>query len=378
MRKITCTFLAVLAIASVAARWASAADPQNVSLVINPRTGAASIRNDTGAAINIDSYLITSAQPALNPTAWMSLQDAGVANWLEANPSNIHLAETNLQSSLALGGGESRAIGSPYVALTPTAIGQAETPVTFTYGVPGTMGSITGDVVFSPQNNVVLQIDPVSGNASLVNQSNFDVNLDALLITSTTGALDPVGWNGLAESGVAGWTAGTGAANRLAEGNLMGSTLLAANGGTRAIGKPINSAVINDETDVVLEYHIAGGGAVSVVGGVQFASLGPPPGVAGDYNGNGTVDAADYVQWRNGGPLQNEGATPNTVTVEDYNFWRARFGATSGSGSANSSAVPEPSAAILLLLGVSVAVPLVGLVPRRRMSNYGSRETVRS
>ena len=31
-----------------------------------------------------------------------------------------------------------------------------------------------------------------------------------------------------------------------------------------------------------------------------------PPGVPGDYNGNGKVDAADYVLYRNGGPLQNE------------------------------------------------------------------------
>ena len=29
-----------------------------------------------------------------------------------------------------------------------------------------------------------------------------------------------------------------------------------------------------------------------------------PPGVAGDYNGDGTVDAADYVLWRNGGPAR--------------------------------------------------------------------------
>ena len=34
-----------------------------------------------------------------------------------------------------------------------------------------------------------------------------------------------------------------------------------------------------------------------------------PPGVPGDYNDNGIVDAADYVLWRNGGPLENEVAT---------------------------------------------------------------------
>ncbi len=48
-------------------------------------------------------------------------------------------------------------------------------------------------------------------------------------------------------------------------------------------------------------------------------------GLTGDYNGNGEVDAADYVLWRNGGPLQNEGDTPGTVNDADYTVWRANF-----------------------------------------------------
>ena len=51
----------------------------------------------------------------------------------------------------------------------------------------------------------------------------------------------------------------------------------------------------------------------------------------GDYNENGTVDAADYVLWRNGGPLQNEVDTPGVVNAADYTAWRTRFG-NSGSG----------------------------------------------
>jgi autotransporter-associated beta strand protein len=79
----------------------------------------------------------------------------------------------------------------------------------------------------------------------------------------------------------------------------------------------------------------------------------PPVGVAGDYNGNGVVDAADYVLWRHGGPLQNEVDTPGTVTAQDYTEWRARFGNTSGSGALlNESAVPEPTAASLILLAL--------------------------
>ncbi len=84
-------------------------------------------------------------------------------------------------------------------------------------------------------------------------------------------------------------------------------------------------------------------------------------GVPGDYNGNGTVDAADYVLWRNGGPLQNEVDTPGTVNAADYAAWVARFGNTSGAGSGlSSAAVPEPAVACLALLSV------VGLSAIRR------------
>jgi hypothetical protein len=85
-----------------------------------------------------------------------------------------------------------------------------------------------------------------------------------------------------------------------------------------------------------------------------------PPGVAGDYNGNGVVDAADYVLWRNGGPLQNEVDAPGTVNAADYTAWRARFGNTSGSGSLGGGVVPEPTSLAL------VAIGLVAVCGRRR------------
>ncbi len=75
-------------------------------------------------------------------------------------------------------------------------------------------------------------------------------------------------------------------------------------------------------------------------------------GVAGDYNNNGIVDAADYAAWRKGNtPLHNEVATLGSNTPADYTEWRARFGNnTPGSGSSlDGVSVPEPSTAILLL-----------------------------
>jgi PEP-CTERM motif len=84
---------------------------------------------------------------------------------------------------------------------------------------------------------------------------------------------------------------------------------------------------------------------LSYTGGTAVA------GVPGDYNNNGTVDAADYVAWRKGGTLSNEVDTPGTVNAADYTEWRARFGNVSGSGSGlGAGAVPEPSSALLALL----------------------------
>jgi autotransporter-associated beta strand protein len=96
---------------------------------------------------------------------------------------------------------------------------------------------------------------------------------------------------------------------------------------------------------------ITGSGFLNVAGGVP-----------GDFNGNGVVDAADYVLWRKGGPLQNEVDTPGTVNGQDYLDWRARFGNSSGSGSSlAAAAVPEPATLVLfMLIAPLVAVRKLG------------------
>ncbi len=82
--------------------------------------------------------------------------------------------------------------------------------------------------------------------------------------------------------------------------------------------------------------------------------------VAGDFNHNGIVDAADYAAWRRGfGGVYNQA---------DYDTWRANFGQSAysgaGTGSAADAAVPEPSTATMLLLAtftiVCVGRPTMG------------------
>jgi hypothetical protein len=81
-----------------------------------------------------------------------------------------------------------------------------------------------------------------------------------------------------------------------------------------------------------------------------------PQGLAGDYNDDDKVDAADYVVWRNGGPLLNETETIGSTTLEDYNAWKANFGVTIGGGSSHAAGgIPEPSSVILLIFGAGAA-----------------------
>jgi hypothetical protein len=71
-------------------------------------------------------------------------------------------------------------------------------------------------------------------------------------------------------------------------------------------------------------------------------------GLAGDYNKDGHVDAADYVMWRNSNGTQAE-----------YNTWRTHFGEPSVAGtgapggSPTQTAVPEPATSVLLMFAAA-------------------------
>lgn len=333
-------FYLAIAATMVAAIQPSARADEDVSIVVDPRTGAASIRNDTASSIELDGYLLRAGTDLFDPVGWNSLDEQGVSGWIDGPAAPNRLGDTNLFGSTSLAGGATFNLGTPYTPFTPSVIGEREPLFDFTYNVPG-VGSFSGDVEFINQNNVVLVVDPSTGAASLENQSLFDIEIDSYLITSTVGALSTSGWGPLADSDSA-WFAASGASNRIAEGNLLSATPLSSNGGSLSLGSPIDPAVLTDEVELSLRYNVPGLGQIT--GGVVFASLAVSD-LPGDYNNDGVVNAADYTVWR-------DGAAPNSGPA-GYDLWADNYGQTAFSASSTGSAgtaIPEPSSALLLLL----------------------------
>jgi hypothetical protein len=80
-----------------------------------------------------------------------------------------------------------------------------------------------------------------------------------------------------------------------------------------------------------------------------------PPQLSGDYNRDGTVDAADYVVWRaaigKGVNLGADGNQNGEIDVEDRATWVQHFGESAGFSGDGSGAVPEPVGYLLIVVG---------------------------
>ncbi|HEX4412313.1 MAG TPA: PEP-CTERM sorting domain-containing protein [Lacipirellulaceae bacterium] len=202
----------------------------------------------------------------------------------------------------------------------------------------------------APVNELTLEVNTVTGQSRILDTQAGSFDASYYEIRSAGGSLNSAGWTSLDDAEATPDPVGNGwdevpasNANILSEVNLTSKTTFTP-GSSTSLGNIFSIGAAHD-----VRFLYAGPNETQLRNGiVKYVTS--VVGVQGDYNGNGVVDMADYVLWRNGGPLQNEVNSPGVVDASDYTYWRSRFGATTGSGSGlGESAVPEPASILLVM-----------------------------
>jgi hypothetical protein len=140
---------------------------------------------------------------------------------------------------------------------------------------------------------------------------------------------------------------------------------LASDGGTDGM------FALLDLPDLVegLDWALTTGGVSTFLSVVEAA----PPGLSGDFNNDGIVDAVDYTMWRNNfGDADETNISFNgdggDVGTADYDVWKAHYGDTLEPGGGGLASVPEPGAMAIVLLC------LPAIVGRLVSKSHASRE----
>ena len=306
---------------------------QFLTLQVDRTTGTLAIQNNGPAVaasdVNIDGYTIVSASNRLSPGAWNSLDDqdlGGAGTWTESNPSVGRLSELRETGATLLAGQSSLGLGA--ARISPTQFGQGDDFV-FQYTAPDG-GIRTGLVEYvGDANTLVLQVDPTTGAARVVNQSPFSVAIDGYTITSDDGAL-LTSWNSLDDQNGGGgdWLESNPSSSRISELKETDSLVLN-NGDSFDLGTLYNHAIGSGEGDLVFEFLVN------------------EPVLEGDFDGDGDADGSDFLTWQ-----RNDG------TADGLSNWQADFGGSGGgSGAASVATIGEVQFVSVSLLSSTSAVP---------------------
>jgi Dockerin type I domain len=331
-----------------------------LTLNVDWDTKSVSISSPTGQVIDIDGYSILSASGGLNVNNWNSLQDQTTSGWVEATPSSNALNELNMNLGGALSiGSAPRGLGTPFAPVFGP-LGQSPEDLVLEY-TSDTGEIVEGLVTYTGNrvvNNLLLTVDPATGEGQLKNSSPVALTFDGYSILSASGSLLPNNgdWLSLADQGAGAWQESSPTSEVLSE--LLTDGFLTLNPG-QSVGLGGLFDEVGGTRDLALEFSLRGevGGRTGVV---LYGAL--TAHVDGDYNDNGIVDAADYTVWRNslgqtGDGLAADGNGDHMVNELDYAYWKNRFGNSSNAAGAGAQAtsVPEPSSALAAFIACLVA-----------------------
>lgn len=326
-----------------------------LTLQVNRSTGATTILSESGTPVQLTAYNLQSGDGVIN-TAYNSLEDQSVGGFQKSGPAGFLATQSGELSST--GGvsidGTGVSLGSAYAAAPVPVFGA---PVVddlgFTYA-DDSGRTFTGFVEFDEApiaNNLVLRIDPASGDARLTNDSETDLELDVYSIASNSGALLTT-WNSLADQAISTFQEANPSAIRLSELAPTGSVALSA-GGFLELDGLWDIAGLQDIDDLTLEFRDLTLGEFDGI--VEFGAFDQNL-LDGDANGDGNVDLLDLdILGSNFGLMggatvaQGDFNADGNVDLLDLDILGSNFGATIN----NSTSIPEPTslAGLLAALG---------------------------
>lgn len=224
-----------------------------------------------------------------------------------------------------------------------------------------------------------LEVNLLTGRVRVVNEVQSPIAIDFYQIKSPSGSLNlaAAGWNSLqnpslnpvgfvAGSGVGdGWEhLGTPTAQQVQEGFLLGASTLAP-GESVSLGKLFSGAA----QDLALRYRTATGTFVDVA-----ATYIAQPALAGDFNQDDLVDAADLTIWHGAFGVNSDGDADadGDTDGDDFLAWQRQLDATTLPGTIVAQTIPEPHAAALAGCALGL-LPALGHAGAARISGGGDQ-----
>lgn len=199
---------------------------------------------------------------------------------------------------------------------------------------------------------LTLEVDPLTGEAAIRNLTDNTVEMNYYEVASDAAALTPISWSRVEQqervnfpagngSGDGWEELGAGSADLLAEGRLLGSSMLEPSAW-------IDLGVVHDPNapqDLEFTYH---DGDAFVAGVVDYVAAGS----TADFDRDALVNSNDLTRWSAAYGLDGTADSNADGDSDGFDFlaWQRQVG---GAAPLKAQAVPEPSSLILLSIAAT-------------------------